>query len=77
MLFPILGKLRVYANEVPFARAFEISKLTDEQRHFYGQFISKMKSQWDTVFYFGVVTILIGILLLVADRKKKSGTQAQ
>jgi len=71
ILFSVLVSLRIYSYEPHFADAFDISKFSHEQLELYWRFLAAMRSTWVPAgIYFGVATIVIGILLLVADRKK-------
>jgi hypothetical protein len=44
---------------------------TAEQHQLYQQLHASVYAKGQTVFYLGIATIVIGIILLVADRKKK------
>ena len=71
VLIAFLNPLFVYSYEPHFARAFDISNLTDEQRHLYWQFLSVMKAKVsENCLCFGIITIVIGILFLIVDKKR-------
>ena len=71
MVWPVLAAFHRYAFEPHFLRAFDFSRFTEEQRQVYQQFRTVAGSDWNIVFCFGVATILIGILLMITDRKRK------
>ena len=71
MVWPILASFHRYAFEPKFLRAFDFSKFTEEQRQVYQQFRVAAGADWDIVLYFGVATILIGVLLVVTGRERK------
>jgi hypothetical protein len=70
MILPILAAAQRGAFDPVFAKAFDFSKFTDEQYQAYQQFRVAATSAWDIVFYCGIVTIVLGILFMLADRKK-------
>jgi hypothetical protein len=72
LVWPILAAARRYSFDPKFARAFNFSQLTDEQMQVYRQFRISVAQDWSAVSFFGVATILIAILLLVTDSKRKS-----
>ncbi len=67
MLFPFDVAMMFYAYSPQSRRVF----VTDEQQQLYQKFHSSVYAKGQTVFYFGIATIVIGILLLVADRRRK------
>lgn len=71
VIYPILAAARRYAFDPVFARAFDFSKFTDEQQQVYRQFRINAAHDWNVVLYFGLGTILVAILFLVIDNKKK------
>jgi hypothetical protein len=64
--FPVGVALIFYAFSPQTRRVF----VTDEQQQLFQQLHVAINSRCQIVFYFGIATILIGIILLVADRKK-------
>jgi len=71
IVWPVLASLHRYAFGPHFSRAFDFSKFTEEQRQVYQQFRAVARSDWNAVLVFGIATILIAILLLMMDAKKK------
>ena len=71
VIYPILAAARRYAFDPVFARVFDSSKFTDEQRQVYRQFRINAAHDWNMVLYFGLATILVAILFLVIDNKRK------
>jgi hypothetical protein len=70
MILPVLAAAQRYAFDPVFARAFDMSKFTDEQHQAYRQFRVAATSAWDIVFYCGIATIVLGILFMLADKKR-------
>jgi len=70
-VLPIIAATHKYAFRPVFARAFDISKFTEEQKQVYRQFGNTDLRDWDVVFYCGIATIIIAILFLVIDSKRK------
>ena len=64
LLFPVEVHLLFYAYDPQFR-----TSLTDKQQHLYQQFHAAMTAKSRTVFCFGVITMIIGILLVSADRR--------
>ena len=71
IVWPVLASFHRYAFEPHFLRAFDFSKFTEEQRQVYQQFRAIAGSDWNAVLIFGIATILIAILLLMIDSKRK------
>jgi len=67
MLFPFSIALMFYAFSPQTRRVFA----SDEQHELYQQLHAAVYAKGQTAFYLGIATIMIGIILLVADRKKK------
>jgi hypothetical protein len=67
MLFPFGVGAMFYTYSPQTLRIF----VTPEQKQLFQQIHSAVFGEAQTVFYFGVVTIAIGILLLVSDRLRK------
>jgi len=65
--FPVGVALIFYTFSPQTRRVFA----TDEQQQLFQRLHVAINSRCQFVFYFGIATILIGIILLVADRKKK------
>jgi hypothetical protein len=65
--FPVGVGLIFYVFSPQTRRVF----VTDEQQQLFQQLHVAINSRCQIVLYFGIATILIGIILLVADRKKK------
>lgn len=63
----VFGPLGVYSQEPPFARDIGIS--SDEQARVLGHYLSIFKNQWLIVSWFGVATIVTGLLQLLCFRK--------
>ena len=70
MLLPILSAAHRYAFDPVFTRAFGVSKFTDEQLQAYRQFRIAATSDWSLVNYCGIATIVLGVLFILADRKR-------
>jgi hypothetical protein len=70
MVLPILAAAHRYAFDPVFARAFDMSKFTDEQHQAYRQFRIAAASDLGLVFYCGIATIVLGILFMLADKKR-------
>ena len=66
LLFPVELHLLFYAYDPQFR-----TTLTDQQQHLYQQFHAAMIAKSHTVFCFGIATIIIGILLVIADRRSR------
>jgi hypothetical protein len=71
LTFPLGVTLLFYAYDPQFRRIFDASKLTDQQRQLCEQFHAAMNARCQEVFYFGIVTIMLGAWLLVAERWAK------
>ena len=67
MLLPFGIAMMFYAFSPQTSRVFA----TAEQHQLYQQLHASVYAKGQTVFYLGIATIVIGIVLLVADRKKK------
>ena len=67
MLQPFGIAMIFYAFSPQTSRVFA----TAEQDQLYQQLHAAVYAKGQTIFYLGIATILIGIILLVADRKKK------
>lgn len=67
MLLPFGIAMMFYALSPQTSRVFA----TAEQHQLYQQLHASVYAKGQTVFYLGIATIVIGIILLVADRKKK------
>ena len=71
IVWPILSAVRQNALVPLLYRAFDFSKFTEEQQSAIRQFQITAVNDLNSVAYFGLATILIAILLLVVDRKRK------
>jgi hypothetical protein len=71
IFLPLAFAVRRHAFDPIFARAFDFSKFTEEQQQVYQQFRIVAAHDWNVVLYFGMATILIAILFLVSDSKRK------
>jgi hypothetical protein len=67
MLFPFSIAFMFYAFSPQTRRVFA----SDEQHQLYQQLHAAVYAKGQTAFYLGIATIVIGIILLSADRKKK------
>ena len=65
--FPFFVGLIFYPFSPQTRRVF----VTDEQQQLFRQLHDAINSTCQDIFYFGIATILIGIVLLVTDRKKQ------
>ena len=74
VFFPLDVAATFYAYGAQFRRDFDVSKLTDQQQQLCQQFHVAINSKCHAIFYLGIATILIGIILLAADSWKKPGT---
>ena len=72
MFFPFDVSMLFYSYRPQFWNTFDVSKFSDQQRQLYEKFHLAMYSKCQTVFYFGIVTIIIAVLLLWADRPRKT-----
>ena len=70
MLFGLLCAARAYSFEPVFRRTFGVSTFTPDQKQAYDRFISGNQNQWSIVAFFGVVTVVLGIVLLLTSRRK-------
>ena len=70
ILFAVVCVLHAYSFEPVFMRTFAVSAFTPEQRQVYYHFISGNQGQWFTVGFFGVMTIVLGVILLITGRRK-------
>ena len=68
LLFPFGIAMMFYAFSPQTSRVFA----TDEQHQLYQRLHASVYAKGQTVFYLGIATIVIGVILLIADRKKKS-----
>ena len=66
LLFPFGIAMMFYAFSPQTSRVFA----TPEQHQLYQQIHASVYAKGQTVFYLGVATIVIGIILLVINRKK-------
>jgi hypothetical protein len=67
MLLPFDMAMTFYAYSPQTSRVFG----TPEQQQLYQQLHSSVFARSQAVFYFGIATIVIAILLIVADRRRK------
>jgi hypothetical protein len=72
LIWPIIAATRRYSFDPKFARAFNFSQFTAEQMQVYRQFRVSVAQDWNAVSFFGIATILIAIVLWVANNKSKS-----
>jgi hypothetical protein len=61
-----LGRMMIYAYEIPFGRAIG---LTPERYQEFNKYIRLYKDQWTIVTWFGFLTILFVALLIYDSRR--------
>ncbi len=66
LLFPLEVALLIYAHGPGFRRVLT----TEEQQQLYVKFYSAVYAKYHTVFYFGLATLIIAVVLLLSDRRK-------
>ena len=71
------GRMRIYANEAPFALEMNYTQWTNTQTAAYRKYIDVFKDQWSIVAWFGLLTIAASIAWFLIDRKKKTTEDAQ
>jgi hypothetical protein len=71
LVYPFLSAAQRYAFRPVFARAFDLSKFTEEQKNAYHQFGVFASHDWYVMSCFGISTIVIAVLLAVVEGKKK------
>ena len=67
LLQPFGIAMMFYAFSPQTSRVFA----TPEQHQLYQQLHAAIYAKGQTVFYLGIATIMMGVLLLIADRRKK------
>lgn len=63
------GRLHIYAQEAPFARALKLQELSPEQGRAYNHYIDLFQDQWHVVAIFGALTIAGSATLWISDKK--------
>jgi hypothetical protein len=71
ILFPFGIGLMFYAYGPQFRNAFDVSKFTDQQNQLCQKFHLEMNTKCEAILYCGIATIVVAVLLLWADRRKK------
>jgi len=65
-----LGRIGVGVQERYLASDLHPPDFTSDQARAFAQHFGELKVQWGVVTYFGIATIIIGIVLLMLERKK-------
>jgi hypothetical protein len=66
----LFGRLRIYAQELPFFQSLRLGELSPEQRRAYADYITLFKDQWHIVAWFGALTLAAAVILLLSERKR-------